>query len=304
MNKRLNSLEKNDKSQSDFTQQSSNDSLLDNSIEQIKKICDSLSKESSKYEAKDTLELLNDYFNNKRFLNRLLYSQISAYIFEFDDNQAGNFEANANKLINFEDKSPYGKQVENAVIKIYDHCSLAKRQREEFALNKYEELEEIQKKIINDQEKLSSDFKVSQEEQKGSLENAKREFDDTIKNTLRDHITIFGVFSAVIITFVGGISYSASVLKSINTSSIYRVIFSICLLGIILFNVIYLLIYVILKISNIEVNKTIKLKFLQVEVPMHQFVNYALLLVMFINCLCYFIHAEKIRNFIDFLPWT
>lgn len=298
MSSKLESLRKNDKYGLDGGKFIDIEEQFESSTQQMRLICDSLIINSKEYKPIDTLDLLENYFTNEKYLDRLLYSEFSALIFKLDDDQAvGNLASNITCLMNDSTKSCYHEKVKNAVTKIYDHCTLAIRQREQFALYKYAELEVIQQHLTENQNSLSNDLSKFRKEQ----EQYKESFDTTIKNTLRDYITIFGVFSAIIIAFVGGISYSASVLESINKSSIYRLIFSICLLGLVLFNVIYILLYVIMKISKIEINKSINL--LGAELPIHQFVNVVFIIIMFFDLLFYFIRAEDIRNYIDWLPW-
>ena len=39
----------------------------------------------------------------------------------------------------------------------------------------------------------------------------------------REYISILGIFAAVVLAFTGGIAFSTSVLKNINTVSVYRI---------------------------------------------------------------------------------
>lgn len=299
-NKQLASLKRNDDSLSDVAIKPSDVSRLENSKIMIRKICESLDNDFAKISkdgTNETVRLLADYFSKEQYFDKLLYSEISTFIFSEiandDEARMANFETNVDELMRYYNTGVLNdnQPVANAVVKIYDHCALALKQKRLFAQDTYNRIE-----------KLQTDLQDKQEELSDSLENATSEFNETIKNTLRDHITIFGVFSAIIITFVGGISYSASVLESMNVTSIFRLVFVICLLGLVLFNVIYLLFYVILKVSNLSIKKEFTM--FHVKTTLHQFVNVVLLLIMFIDCLFYYIHAEKIRDYLTFLPWV
>lgn len=68
---------------------------------------------------------------------------------------------------------------------------------------------------------------------------------DKIDNAQKEYITILGIFAAVVITFVGGIAFSTSVLQNIHQSSIYRIVFICLLIGLVLLNVICALFYFI-----------------------------------------------------------
>lgn len=68
---------------------------------------------------------------------------------------------------------------------------------------------------------------------------------DSINNAQKEYIAILGIFAAVVITFVGGIAFSTSVLQNIHQSSIYRIVFICLLIGLVLLNVICALFYFI-----------------------------------------------------------
>lgn len=81
------------------------------------------------------------------------------------------------------------------------------------------------------------------------------------KDTFKDHeskmegmqnqfISILGIFAAIILTFFGGISILGSVLNNINAISKYRLIFVVLLIGFVMFNIIYMLLYAISKLTG------------------------------------------------------
>lgn len=73
-------------------------------------------------------------------------------------------------------------------------------------------------------------------------EKLKNEINDSQKKMQNEYITILGIFASIVLAFTGGMTFSSSVLENIDKSSIYRIILVICLLGIVLFNVIWMLI--------------------------------------------------------------
>lgn len=79
-----------------------------------------------------------------------------------------------------------------------------------------------------------------------SLEKTKKK----IKNLQNESIAILGIFAAIMLAFVGGLTFSTSVLQNIHQASIYRISFIVIIIGIVLFNVIWVLITFILKISD------------------------------------------------------
>lgn len=62
-----------------------------------------------------------------------------------------------------------------------------------------------------------------------------------LKTTQQEYVSILGVFAAVILAFVGGITFSTSVLNNFDKVSIYRLLLTIDLLGLILINTINIL---------------------------------------------------------------
>lgn len=70
-----------------------------------------------------------------------------------------------------------------------------------------------------------------------SLDKTKRK----IKNLQNESIAVLGIFSAVVLSFVGGLAFSTSVLQNIHKASIYRLSFIVVIIGIVLFNVIWAL---------------------------------------------------------------
>lgn len=87
-----------------------------------------------------------------------------------------------------------------------------------------------------------------------TLESAKRAKDQSEsaeKNLSHYHeqsIAILGIFSAVVLAFMGGISFSSAVLQNIQTVSMFRLVITLLLLGFIVCNTIFILLRCILHI--------------------------------------------------------
>ena len=97
------------------------------------------------------------------------------------------------------------------------------------------------------------------------LENKCNDVENLLKKTRRkvkslqiESITILGIFAAVMLAFVGGITFSTSVLQNIHKASKYRITFITFLIGLILFDVIWVLMNFIHEIvQDTESNKKI-----------------------------------------------
>ena len=70
-----------------------------------------------------------------------------------------------------------------------------------------------------------------------------------------EYITILGIFASIVLAFTGGMTFSTSVLENISSSSIYRIIVISLILGLILFNVIWLLIDFLRDINRKTIRK-------------------------------------------------
>ena len=256
-------------------------SIISESADNVIAICKTLLTYPT-YDPSETLDLLKSYINAETTFNRLLYSQISTFVFNLSDEESDTFTHNLSYFFEnaIETSEEYDTML-NTVFKFYDHAELALRQKNLLSSNA---VIREQSALRDDLEKIQADFKESEHK----LTNTESEFNNTIKNTQRDYITIFGIFSAIIISFVGGISFSSAILESISVISIYRLIAIICLLAFVLFNVVYYLISVVLKISSISIDKSIGIKKLRLSIP--TFFNMMTIVILIADCLLYYIN--------------
>lgn len=72
------------------------------------------------------------------------------------------------------------------------------------------------------------------EEQSEDVERQAKEFHS-------QSIAILSIFSAVTLTFLGGLSFSSKIVESMASTSMFRLVFTILLLGFVLFNAIYIM---------------------------------------------------------------
>ncbi len=198
-----------------------------NTKRKINGICKALSKETKDYDPSKTVENIQNYLENKDKMERILYSEISSYVFSLDMTQRGIFATNVEKLMiyalntNPEDIS---EDCCKMIIKIYDHFQLA--------LNQIENV----KTILG-----------------ASIEETKINLKDEIKGLEKEYISILGIFASIVLAFVGGITFSSSVLQNIDSISIYRLLLVVVLLGFVLVNVIWLLVNFIAQINEKDI---------------------------------------------------
>lgn len=73
---------------------------------------------------------------------------------------------------------------------------------------------------------------------------------ETAKNMQRDYVTILGIFAAIILAFVAGITFSTSVLSNIDKVSIYRLVFVMLMIALLLFNLLNMLLEFVERVSG------------------------------------------------------
>lgn len=186
-------------------------------------ICKALTLETRKYNPSVTVENISTYLQSSDKLDRILYSEISNYIFTLDMSQRGIFATNAEKLLlySLDKQNNVNEDSKKLIVKIYDHSQLALYQIEN-ANNIFE----------------------------NSIENAKENLQKQIKGVEKEYISILGIFASIILAFVGGITFSTSVLQNISGISIYRLLLVIDFLAFVLVNVIYILVKFIFTINE------------------------------------------------------
>lgn len=151
-----------------------------------------------------------------------------------------------------QNKDDAGKLIDirDNIRKLYDHVSLdmARIMYSDAADRKIsgeESINELQSQVtqakveIENIRKEQVNVKKEQENTRKEQENIKREQENTeakINSQQREYIAILGIFSAVVLTFVGGIAFSTSVLENIAQASVYRILIVTLMIGVVLVN--------------------------------------------------------------------
>ena len=126
-----------------------------------------------------------------------------------------------------QDKNDITKDFCSRMGKLYDHVNL------DIARLDYTE------RIVGE---VNKKYSITREEL--------RKLGETAKGMQRDYVTILGIFAAIILAFVAGITFSTSVLSNVDKVSIYRLTFVILLLALLLFNLLNSLFCFVERINN------------------------------------------------------
>lgn len=244
---------------------------LENSKKSMAEICQSLSVTTKNYDANKTIALIEKYIGQSEKLDRILYSEISNFLFsvESSDNQdddLGKIITNVDSLLQTSVRSTsLSKDCKSIILKIYDHSQLVVYQ------------------IDNSKNQIYAGIKST----KSDLKNE-------IKNMEREYISILGIFSGVILAFMGDFQLITSVLKNINGVSIYRLIAVIILIMMLLLNSLHYMFRFILKINESEERFGDKICRL----------NKYFIIILILNFLCWFVDIGNIgirKHLIDLL---
>lgn len=226
---KLDILQKTD--DSDSTAKSENSKKYIDSKRAIIRICKSFEESTDQYSPEETIKLIETYLNlsdKSDKVGRIPYSEISSYMLNLGDDQRAVLLTNVEKLFvySLDDTSISDlDNVSRVIAKIYDHIQL-----------------------VNYQIGGMNDIFAQR------IVDAKVDLRKEIKAIEKEYISILGIFAAIVLAFVGGITFSTSVLQNVGNASIYRLLLIVVLLAFVLMNVIWLLVKFIIFINDKEAN--------------------------------------------------
>lgn len=128
--------------------------------------------------------------------------------------------------------------IEDSIKKLYDHVNLDIARISYLAAGQKENIGEL---AINDIQAQVSRLSVEADRVSAKQEDVEKE----LQNQQKEYIAILGIFASIVLTFNAGIAFSSSVLESINSASVYRVVLIALIIGIVLVNVLFALFYYI-----------------------------------------------------------
>lgn len=240
---------------------------FNNTKRKINGICKALSMNTQKYDPQKTVENITSYIMLTNKLDRILYSEISNYVYSLEMPERGIFATNMEKLLlySLDDNNSVNEDCKKMIVKIYDHFQLALYQ-----------IENANNIFAN------------------SIKEAKENLQKQIKGVEKEYISILGIFAAIVLAFVGGITFSTSVLQNISSVSAFRLLLVVDFLAFILINVIYILVKFIFAINE-KNEKLFNIKVL----------NIVCLFIAIIIVVSWMLNVNRIPEFIlKFLPWS
>ncbi|GAA8402634.1 hypothetical protein HpDR45_04550 [Helicobacter pylori] len=126
--------------------------------------------------------------------------------------------------------------------KLYDHMNLECIRLQDFN-EKMSRVKDVSNKLEDD---LNKNYKKLSEE---------------LNKQQTQYITILGIFASIVLTFVGGLAFSTSVLSHIDKANAYRLVFVMAFIALFFGNILYLLFSFLSKISLSKEKKDKQEKF-------------------------------------------
>lgn len=216
------------------------------------------------------LRLESIYFNSNSENFRHYYSDIFACLTLIEgDSSVGDLDILAQNMQTIKEgyipknKDEHNKLIDisKEIIKLYDHTNLDISRINYTKRMSKTTLSELMRtqRIIND---LQNQLKESEKERANAIKHLnfesqklKDEVREGQKKMQNEYITILGIFAAIVLAFTGGMSFSSSVLENVHKVSAYRLIVISLILGLILFNLIWLLIDFLRDINGKSIRK-------------------------------------------------
>lgn len=134
-----------------------------------------------------------------------------------------------------EENAPHKEQTNGSIKKLYDHVAL-----ESLRLDRMEAV----KHLSAETNRIHAEMLESAE----IANNQVKEVQNNVSHYHEQSIAILGIFSAVVLAFMGGISFSSAVLQNFACVSIFRLVITMALLGFVICNSIFILLRFILHI--------------------------------------------------------
>lgn len=141
--------------------------------------------------------------------------------------------------------------ISKSLNKLYDHTNL------DIARISY--MKQLMRETKSEQAKTESLYDQLKEkvaDVDSRTNNAAEEIRNDQKNMQKEYITILGIFASIVIAFTGGMTFSSSVLNNIASVSVYRAMLMASIVGMVFFDLIWVLLDFIRSINGKDIRKT------------------------------------------------
>lgn len=209
---------------------------IENSANELRKVLDEISNEFFNDDFENATKILEDFYERHK---RHLYSAISQYIIDYkdDEERIAYLAYGISEIIDSLDDKSCNSELKKQLLKLYDHIQL-----------EYIRLTSVTQKL-EAQIHESKNASVELESKINALSEKAEELEKKLGGMEREYIAILGIFAAIVIAFVGEMTFSTSVLENVhNLGDIFTIIVVIAMVGLSFANILFSLFYFVGKI--------------------------------------------------------
>lgn len=207
-----------------------------------------------------------DAKGQNQIVYRHSYSDLNKYLLVLNEKEPKDLTtltANLDYILSYLESRENDKKyqdLKSCLYKLVDHIKLETIRIIDIYNQFRKEAQDASKSYV-EAYKLSEQAKIDLLEANKLSQQAKTDADEAIensKNLKTEVVSILGIFSAVVLAFIGGMTFSSSVLETMAKASIYRVSLLAVVCGFVLINTMFTLMYVIAKITGHDIRSKCK----------------------------------------------
>lgn len=202
---------------------------IENITNELRKVLDEISNKFFDGDFEGATKILEVFYERH---NRHLYSAISQYIFEYKDDQEkiAYLAYGISEIIDSLNGNSCKSELKKQLLKLYDHIQL-----------EYIRLTSITQKL-EAQIRESKNASVELENKINILSEKAKEIEKKLGGMEKEYIAILGIFAAIVIAFVGEMTFSTSVLENMyQIEHVENIIAIITMIGAVFANILFLL---------------------------------------------------------------
>lgn len=152
---------------------------------------------------------------------------------------------------------PHSEQAES-VRKLCDHIEL-ERTRLRHYTEQVEMMRTFEKKSAQLDKQIKDQQKETEDEIKRLENNSLKRVEEGKREAQRENVSVLGVFTGIVVAFVAGLTFSSSILQSIDKTSIYRLCAMATVIGMFLFDTIAILLSFLGKVARVKCPDLVKI---------------------------------------------
>ena len=198
------------------------------------------------------------YANNKRHK----YSEVSVYLMETDDIEY--LLENLRRVQNRLGEHSEDEATSIKVFKLIDHISL-ELNRTKYNSKNFRDMQvsTMNAALSEASRTINSVVDKMRQEQSEKINTEIKEFKrgtdelrDKVDDSYTQFVSILGIFSAIVLVFFGGMDAFGSIFANMQNIGKVKLAFSISLIGVIIFNLIFMFLYVLAKFLGKEISSS------------------------------------------------